>query len=334
MSETFSATDKTCSNCGGLVASDSRFCKHCAFDFAVAQQPLPQTESEGTSKKNRYILPLASLAVVLALAAVWIYRSRHAAAPIAAAPSQTMTEKAKQVEARILRSATVTNAKLTGLSSYELRVLRNVHFARYGRVYDRPGLGDYFYTQPWYKPNNDYNDKLLTATDKANVSLILAEENNAKAAEAAQVTSVAVAATPAPSSSTGSSNFQPAIGGGSSSNGPSSATVNAAISASVKGMLNRARITDTWKTIEVKSAAVQIIRQGDYNQEQKYLPVQVTVTGSSRKQPEYWAGNDRPSSNCQFSFSAEYKIQRDDYGDWIAVPHPFWMGPVQTQCDK
>lgn len=210
MNETFSATDKSCPNCGGIVAADSRFCKHCAFDFAAPPQALPQTSAPGDSApgKNRYVWPALGLAAVLALAvaAAWFYKSRHSAAPAAAAaPSQVMTDKAKQVEARILQGATVANAELAGLSSYELRVLRNVHFARYGRVYDRPGLGDYYATRGWYKPSGDYNDKLLTATDKANISVILAEENNAKAAEAAQAASVAATATPA--SKTGSASL-------------------------------------------------------------------------------------------------------------------------------
>ncbi len=208
MSEDFPPNHLPCPSCGGSSAADSRFCRHCAFDFTTTLRQSSQAETlgDGAPKQKRYALLAAGLAattLVLVLATIWVYRSRHVATSIAAAPSQTMTEKAKQVEARILQSATVTNAELAGLSSYELRVLRNVHFARYGRVYDRPGLGDYFYTSPWYKPDANYNDNLLTATDKANINLILAQESRVKAAEAAAANATA---TSAPIANTGSVN--------------------------------------------------------------------------------------------------------------------------------
>ena len=69
MSETFSAADKPCPNCGGLVAADSRFCKHCAFDFAAPPQPLSQT-GDGAPVMNRYVLPAVGVAAVLVLAVV------------------------------------------------------------------------------------------------------------------------------------------------------------------------------------------------------------------------------------------------------------------------
>lgn len=205
MDEEFLPNAAICPKCGGAVTADARFCKHCGGSLTAPAQPADQPMSQPTIQPtqpsaannnqsgNRLYLWLAGgLAgvLVLALAAVWGYRNRQTATPAVAAPSQVMTEKAKQVEARILQGATLANDELAGFSSYELRVLRNVHFARYGRGYERPGLGDYFYTRPWYKPSADYNDKLLTATDKANIVVILTEENRNKATE----TSTAVVA--------------------------------------------------------------------------------------------------------------------------------------------
>jgi hypothetical protein len=101
----------------------------------------------------------------------------------------TMGQKALQIEAKILRGEALADTELTGLSLDELRVLRNVHFARHGRKYDRPGLGDYFTTCSWYKPADDYNESMLTATDKANVKLIVElEKQNSQSAVAANST--------------------------------------------------------------------------------------------------------------------------------------------------
>ncbi|HKO95606.1 MAG TPA: YARHG domain-containing protein [Pyrinomonadaceae bacterium] len=87
-----------------------------------------------------------------------------------------MSDRAKHVEEKILRGEALSNNDLADLSAYELRVLRNVHFARYGRKYEQPGLGDYFFTRPWYKASETYTDTALTATDKANISLIVEAE--------------------------------------------------------------------------------------------------------------------------------------------------------------
>lgn len=192
MSEISPPTHQSCPNCGGIVTVGSRFCNHCASNLAEAAQSSPQTDTPAGRSRNqsKYAL-LASglvLVLVLVLVAMFVYRSRHNNVPLTSAPSQTMGDRAKQVEEKILKSETLTNADIAGLSAYELRVLRNVHFARYGRSYEKPGLGDYFYTRPWYKPSATYSDSLITATDKANINFLLAEENRVKAAEAAVAT--------------------------------------------------------------------------------------------------------------------------------------------------
>ncbi len=96
------------------------------------------------------------------------------------ASTLTLSEKGQQIEEKILRGESLSASDLEGFSTPELRILRNVHFARYGRKYDKGGLGDYFFTRPWYKPRDDYNESMITSNDKGNVNLILAAENTAK----------------------------------------------------------------------------------------------------------------------------------------------------------
>lgn len=213
MYETASEIPRFCPNCGGAVVEDSRFCRHCGCDLAAPDISLatntPQQEANQNTQmptiehpvnKSRSVRLLlgGGLLVIFVLGAVAIVgsilylRHRNQSAQIIATSSSatvpTMGQKALQIEA-ILRGEVLTDADLTGLSLYELRVLRNVHFARYGRKFDRPGLGDYFATCSWYKPTDNYNDNMLTATDKANVKLIVEmEKQNPQSSIAANST--------------------------------------------------------------------------------------------------------------------------------------------------
>jgi YARHG domain-containing protein len=97
----------------------------------------------------------------------------------------TIGAQARKIEATILRGDLVIEAELAGLSTEELRILRNTIFAQHGKQYDRPGLGEYFDTCAWYKPNPAYTDatanKWLTENDKTNVKTFLRWEEIVKA---------------------------------------------------------------------------------------------------------------------------------------------------------
>ncbi len=66
---------------------------------------------------------------------------------------------------------------LKGLSLHELRILRNEIYARRGRLFRTPWLSDYFYSQEWYKPMDDFGEPELSATEKKNIETIVAYEN-------------------------------------------------------------------------------------------------------------------------------------------------------------
>lgn len=66
---------------------------------------------------------------------------------------------------------------LNGLSLHELRLLRNEVYARHGRQFQAPWLSQYFYSQPWYQPNESFKDEDLSGKDKQNVETIVAYEN-------------------------------------------------------------------------------------------------------------------------------------------------------------
>ena len=66
---------------------------------------------------------------------------------------------------------------LHGLSLYELRLLRNEVYARHGRQFQAPWLSQYFLSQPWYQPDENFKDEQLSGSDKTNVETIVAYEN-------------------------------------------------------------------------------------------------------------------------------------------------------------
>lgn len=102
-------------------------------------------------------------------------------------PALALGEKARLVEERIVNGEAISENDVAGLSQTELRILRNGSFARHGRKYDSPGLGDYFNNRSWYKPRDDYSDTALTASDRANVRIILAVEQGTSRNESTTV---------------------------------------------------------------------------------------------------------------------------------------------------
>ena len=66
---------------------------------------------------------------------------------------------------------------LQGLSLHELRLLRNEIYARHGRMFRADWLQQYFYTQPWYTPDENFKDEELSGTAKLNVETIVRYEN-------------------------------------------------------------------------------------------------------------------------------------------------------------
>jgi len=90
----------------------------------------------------------------------------------------------QRAEQKILAGVLLDSEDLDGLSPAQLRILRNTIFARYGRSFDTPALQAYFLTRPWYRQRPDYNERMLTATDRANAELIKSSEEERGSATA------------------------------------------------------------------------------------------------------------------------------------------------------
>ncbi len=193
MNSSHDAFSLGCPRCGQTNDSDARFCKHCAFSFETPTaydegfetQVNTSTATGPTTSPSRagtglIVVLVVVVLILFAAVAALLIRSRDTASAQPNAEAQSTTpqlgSRAQSIEEKILRGETLSTADIEGISTAELRILRNVHFARHGRKYDRPGLGDYFFSRSWYKPSETYTDNQLTATDKANVNLILTLE--------------------------------------------------------------------------------------------------------------------------------------------------------------
>src|ERR1700752_470732 len=72
---------------------------------------------------------------------------------------------------------TISEQMLHGLSLHELRLLQNEIYARHGRMFRTDWLGQYFYNQPWYVPDEEFKDEQLSSNDRLNVETIVKYEN-------------------------------------------------------------------------------------------------------------------------------------------------------------
>lgn len=70
----------------------------------------------------------------------------------------------------------ITRDMLDGVGLHELRLLRNEIYARRGYEFGSPWLANWFAGFDWYRPNEQFKDSMLTATEKKNAALIAARE--------------------------------------------------------------------------------------------------------------------------------------------------------------
>jgi len=97
-------------------------------------------------------------------------------APLPTVIPESPDNRLEAVEKKIVQGVVISDADLSGLSRDDLRILRNVIYARHGRRFNSPELQRYFDRRPWYSPRGDYKDTDLTDNDRKNLSLIQKKE--------------------------------------------------------------------------------------------------------------------------------------------------------------
>lgn len=77
----------------------------------------------------------------------------------------------------LFQSTPLTEHMLDNVNLADLRLIRNEIYARHGRPFQTQWLSWRFKQEPWYKPRKDYSDAELSETEKANIKLIAARED-------------------------------------------------------------------------------------------------------------------------------------------------------------
>lgn len=197
-----------CPNCGTKLPEGANVCPQCGSPLNSTQQsaenttlinnsPFVQPQPvqnpqpvyvEAPKSKNNNILIIAIVigAIGLIGLGIGIYallskedsktvieyvEAEEEHEKIAPAPtSQTAFEKAFD---KVYHNELVDHADIINLSQDELRILRNLPFAKHGRRFKSPELQRYFARFDWYTPLfSDVSMNSLTANDRKNINFI------------------------------------------------------------------------------------------------------------------------------------------------------------------
>ena len=94
--------------------------------------------------------------------------------------SSETQEQSKEVLIKEEIPPVVEVSRIPKMNADELRLARNILFAKYGRVFNSPDLKAYFNNQKWYKENPGFKEADLKDDDRALIELISLWENKTK----------------------------------------------------------------------------------------------------------------------------------------------------------
>jgi hypothetical protein len=116
----------------------------------------------------------ATLALALLVASAGPALGRAAAAKSAPSPPLARREQSalEKAEALDFSKKAVTREELKELDLWDLRMLRGVVFGRHGRVFKDRDIQSYLKDKTWYKPDPNFSNSALNATERANLDLI------------------------------------------------------------------------------------------------------------------------------------------------------------------
>lgn len=66
----------------------------------------------------------------------------------------------------------ITKTELAKLEHTDLMLLRGIVFGKHGRIFIEKDIQDYLSKQSWYKPNKNFKNSILNATESKNIDLI------------------------------------------------------------------------------------------------------------------------------------------------------------------
>jgi hypothetical protein len=94
----------------------------------------------------------------------------------AAQDADASAEMYKKLEALDLSKQAIAREQVEVLDPWDLQRLRGVIFGRRGRIFKDRDIQGFLKEQPWYKPNPNFSNSMLNATERANLDLIREQE--------------------------------------------------------------------------------------------------------------------------------------------------------------
>jgi hypothetical protein len=73
----------------------------------------------------------------------------------------------------------IEDSDMVGMTNWQVTLMRNAIYARYGRVFDNADLRAHFLRQPWYHPRTDFDEKRLSQIERRNAAYLLEYQKNA-----------------------------------------------------------------------------------------------------------------------------------------------------------
>src|SRR5687767_37633 len=94
----------------------------------------------------------------------------------AAQDADASAEMFKKLSALDLSKQALAREQVMALDLWDSKLLRGIVFGRHGRVFKDRDIQGYLKEQGWYKPNPDFSNAMLNATERANLDLIRENE--------------------------------------------------------------------------------------------------------------------------------------------------------------
>lgn len=162
-----------CPHCGRIIAENSKFCEFCGLPVEIKKTPR-------VNKKvgNKLKSTLGTIFIIVGLSAgasaLWMYVKVNQDLNILNSETNYLDGYDS-----VLSERRLTEADLYGKSAWELKVMRNSVYARYGYIFHGGKLYQHFSQYDWYHPTEEDTNVVaskMSEVEKYNVGFILRYE--------------------------------------------------------------------------------------------------------------------------------------------------------------
>ncbi len=179
-----------CPKCNAIVSDKATKCTKCSYEFKSnqtqnvrtlstasksteksTQKPKPKSPILGGIERDyrnvAIICAIAALALVIVVVVLIVRNNNDADEPVAIAVAAI---EQNESEYPYTSERIISEEELYGMTSQELKIMRNEIFARHGYIFSSPDLIEHFSTKTWYSPET--TDVTLSDIESKNVDII------------------------------------------------------------------------------------------------------------------------------------------------------------------